>query len=477
MRLALVLLALFASALTAAERPNFIVIFTDDQGWGDLGVQGHPDIRTPYIDRLAREGVRFTSFYAAPFCGPSRAALMTGSYPPRNSLSFNHGPKSTTGIHPGETTVAELLQGVGYRTQMIGKWHLGSRPEFLPHRHGFDHWFGIPYSNDMWRYHPKMPPTEDEDERMQAARERADYTGFAGQESFYDVKGGEGFPEPLPLMLDDEVLEHEPDQTKLTSLYTDRALAFIDENRSRPFFLYLPHAMPHVPLFRARRNEGRSVRGLYGDVIEEIDWSVGRIVERLRRHGIDRNTVIVFTSDNGPWLQYGVDGGSAGMLRAGKGTSYEGGMRVPGIFWWPGKIPGGRVSSEIVSNMDVLPTFAALAGAALPEGLTVDGHDLRPLLFDEPGARSPYERFFYFAGAPPPRVRLRGVREGRWKLLTRPDTDGGLTPEALYDLHEDAGEKFDRADRFPTVVERLLGEARAMLERIRAERRPLGGTD
>ena len=470
-------LTLFAATLTAAERPNFIVIFADDQGWGDLGVQGHPDIRTPNIDQLAREGIRFTSFYAAPFCGPSRAALMTGTYPPRNSLSFNHGPKSKTGIHPGERTVAELLGEAGYRTQMIGKWHLGSLPEYLPHRHGFDHWFGIPYSNDMWRYHPKMPPTEDEDERMQAARTRAEYTGYAGQESYYNVEEGGGFPEPLPLMLDDEVLEHDPDQTKLTSLYTDRALAFIEENRKRSFFLYLPHAMPHVPLFVSRMREGRSIRGLYGDVIEEIDWSVGRIVDKLRELGIDRNTMIVFTSDNGPWLQYGVDGGSAGALRAGKGTSYEGGMRVPGIYWWPGKIPAGQVSSEVVSNMDVLPTLAALGGAELPGDRVIDGHDIRSLLFGEKGARSPYERFFYFAGAAPPRVRLRGVRDGRWKLLTRPTEDGALEPEALYDLHEDVSEKFDRQPRFPDIAARLLKDAQAMLAEIQAGQRPLGGTD
>jgi arylsulfatase A-like enzyme len=277
--------------------------------------------------------------------------------------------------------------------------------------------------------------------------------------------------------LDDEVLEHDPDQTKLTSLYTDRALAFIEENRKRPFFLYLPHAMPHVPLFVSRMREGRSIRGLYGDVIEEIDWSVGRIVDKLRELGIDRNTMIVFTSDNGPWLQYGVDGGSAGALRAGKGTSYEGGMRVPGIYWWPGKIPAGQVSSEVVSNMDVLPTLAALGGAELPGDRVIDGHDIRPLLFGEKGARSPYERFFYFAGAAPPRVRLRGVRDGRWKLLTRPTEDGALEPEALYDLHEDVSEKFDRQPTFPNIAARLLKDAQAMLAEIQAGQRPLGGTD
>ncbi len=457
----------------AADRPNFIVIFTDDQGWGDLGVQGHPDIRTPNIDRLAREGIRFTSFYAAPFCGPSRAAIMTGSYPPRASLSFNHGPKSTTGIHPDEVTVAELLRDVGYRTMMIGKWHLGTLNAFLPHHNGFEHWFGLPYSNDMWRYHPMMPPRPEENERMQAARARGDYTGYAGQGRFYDVEGGQGFPEPLPLMSDDEVLEYDPDQTKLTTRYTDKALEFIERNRDESFFLYLPHAMPHVPLFVSAEREGDSIRGLYGDVIEEIDWSVGRILDKLEQLGIDDKTLVLYTSDNGPWLQYGVDGGSAGSLRAGKGTTFEGGMRVPGIVRWPARIPAGQVNSEVVSNMDVLPTFAALAGAKLPEH-TIDGHDIRPLLFGEEGARSPYENFFYFAGSQPPRVNLRAVRRGKWKLHVR-RTEAGFEAAELYDLHEDVGEKFDRRELFPEVTESLLEAAHKMYDEIRENQRPLGG--
>ena len=320
--------AVFLAALPAAaqepRKPNFIVIFADDQGWGDLGIYGHPDIRTPHIDRMAREGIRFTSFYAAPFCGPSRAALMTGSYPPRASLAFNHGPKQTTGIHPGEITVAELLKTQGYATMMIGKWHLGDAPRFLPHRHGFDHWFGIPFSNDMWRYHPVMPIREPEDERMISARERADFTGFAGKGSYYDLEKGRGFPHPLPLMDDDEVVEYDPDQRKLTTLYTQKALDFIESAQDGPFFLYLPHAMPHVPLFVANSRWGRSLRGRYGDVIEEIDWSVGRILDKLDRLGIAGDTLVVYTSDNGPWLEYGIDAGSAGPFKPGQGDHLGG---------------------------------------------------------------------------------------------------------------------------------------------------------
>lgn len=473
LRVASLLLLLTASA-AAADRPNFIVVFTDDQGWGDLGVQGHPDIRTPNIDRLARDGIRFTSFYAAPFCGPSRAAIMTGSYPPRVSLSFNHGPKSKTGIHPDEQTVAELLRDAGYRTMMIGKWHLGTLNQYLPHNHGFEHWFGMPYSNDMWKYHPVMPPRPDEDARMKAARERAEYTGYAGQGRYYDVEAGQGWPEPLPLMEDDETLEFDPDQTRLTTRYTEKALEFIEANRDEDFFLYMPHAMPHVPLFVSDARDGASIRGLYGDVIAEIDWSVGRIMDKLQELGIDEKTMIVYTSDNGPWLQYGVDGGSAGPLRAGKGTTYEGGMRVPGIFRWPGKIPAGQVSSEVVSNMDVLPTFAALAGAETPKN-KIDGHDIRPLLFGEDGARSPYESFFYFAGARPPQINLRGVRQGKWKLHVRRAEDGAFVPEALYDVHEDVSERFDRRELFPEIVDRLLEAVAEMGEAMARERRPLGG--
>ena len=465
-----------AAVAQAPAKPNFIVLFADDQGWGDLGAYGHPDIRTPHIDRMAAEGMRFTSFYAAPFCGPSRAALMTGSYPPRLSLAFNHGPKDSTGIHPDEVTVAELLRDRGYATRMIGKWHLGDAPEFLPHRHGFDSWFGIPFSNDMWRYHPVMPVREPEDERMTSARERAAMTGYAGQGNHYDLEKGQGFPHPLPLMRDDEVVELDPDQRKLTTLYTELALTFVRENRDGPFFLYLPYAMPHVPLFVANERWGKSLRGRYGDVIEELDWSVGRILGELRELGIDRNTLVVYTSDNGPWLQYGIDAGSAGPLKLGKGTTWEGGMRVPGIFWMPGSIPAGRVSSAVAANMDLLPTFASLAGADLPSDRVLDGRSLWPLLSGATD-ESPHQYFYFFAGSPAGApTRLQGIRKGRYKLRLARDAQGQPVPSALYDLLADAGEKFDIQERHPDVVAELLAQAADFVKDLEDGVRPLGGS-
>ena len=263
--LRLVLIALILAAAGAAqrpERPNLVYIMADDQGYGDLGVQGHPYIRTPNIDRMAREGARLTDFYAQPFCGPSRAALMTGSYPARVSLAFNHIPRALTGIHPNEMTIAEILKSCGYATAIVGKWHLGDAPEFLPTRHGFDSWFGLPYSNDMWPYHPKVVERDGDDERKQAARKRARYTGYAQSDQTYPL---DWFP-PLPLMRNEEVVELNPKQELLTQTYTDEAIDFITANREEPFFLYLAHSMPHVPLYRSRRAEDKSLRGRYGDV-------------------------------------------------------------------------------------------------------------------------------------------------------------------------------------------------------------------
>ena len=469
------LLGVSAIAL-AAQPPNFIVLFADDQGWGDLGAYGHPDIRTPHLDRMAAEGMRLTSFYAASFCGPSRAALMTGSYPPRASLDFNHGPEATTGIHPDEITVAELLKDSGYATKMIGKWHLGDAPEFLPHRHGFDSWFGIPYSNDMWRYHPVMPIRPPENERMISARQRGAMTGFAGQGSYYDLERGQGFPQPLPLMRDDEVLETDSDQRGLTTLYTELALSFIEESKDGPFFLYLPHAMPHVPLFVNDSRWGKSLRGRYGDVIEELDWSVGQILGKLAELGLDRDTLVVYTSDNGPWLQYGIDGGSAGPFKLGKGTTWEGGMRVPGIFWMPGRIPAGRVSSAVAANMDILPTFAGLAGADLPTNRVLDGRDLWPLLSGATN-QSPHEYFYFFAGrGRQGETRLQGIRKGRHKLRLAAGANGQLVAGELYDLYADAAEKFDISSRHSNLVEQLLDQARAFLSELEQSTRPLGGT-
>lgn len=461
------------------ERPNFVYIMTDDQGYGDLGVQGHPYIRTPNIDRMAREGVRLTDFYAQPFCGPSRAALMTGSYPARVSMSFNHLPRAKTGIHPNEITLAELLKTRGYRTTLIGKWHLGDAPEFLPTRHGFDSYLGIPYSNDMWPYHPKTIERPDEDERMRAARKRALYTGFDGQGQTYPLNW---FPN-LPLIENEETVELNPRQEKLTALYTDRAIEFIRDSGDQPFFVYLAHAMPHAPLFRSRKSEGRSMRGRYGDVIEEIDENVGRILATLMELGLDEKTLVVFTSDNGPWVQYGFDAGSAGPLRGSKGTNYEGGVRVPLIARWPGQIPAGLVSSEIAANIDILPTFAELADARVPQDRTIDGRSIWNLL-SKADAKSPSNTYYYYAGGmrylaadgPPENdPRLEAVREGSWKLwVATVGEDHDVEARELYNLHEDVGEKLDYAAKHPEIVERLRKKAQEFNDRLMGDTRPLG---
>ena len=461
-----------AGLAEASDSPNFIIIFTDDQGYGDLGCYGSPNIETPSIDRLAAEGIRFTSFYAAPFCGPSRASLMTGCYPPRVNLAFNHGPNASTGIHPGEITLAEILDERGYATMHIGKWHLGDNPRFLPTRHGFDEYYGLPYSNDMWPYHPRMPVTENEDPRMIAARKRAAYTGFSGQGTYYPQ--GHAFSRPLPLMRGEEVVEENPDQTKLTTSYTEEAIGFITENRDRPFFLYLAHAMPHVPLFVSSKFKGRSRRGLYGDVIEEIDWSVGRILDHLEAIGIDERTLVVYTSDNGPWLGYGIDGGSAGPLREGKGSVWEGGVRVPGIMRWPGRIPAGRRTAEIAANMDLLPTFARLAGAKLPTDRVIDGRDLWPVMSGEPDAGSPHAAFYYYRGSRPDRPpSLGAIRDARWKLHLVAE-GSRLRGKALYDLQGDVGETRDRMKDHPDVARRLEAMAREFNDALQTNRRPLG---
>jgi arylsulfatase A len=414
------LASLLAAAQPAPAKPNFVVIFADDLGYGDLGCYGNPYAETPRLDQMARQGMRFTDFYAQPLCGPSRAALLTGCYPVRNSLMFNHIPRAVTGIHPNEVTLAEHLKSAGYATSIVGKWHLGDAPPFRPMRHGFDEWFGLPYSNDMWPFHPKTVPTPNEEPRLSAIRRRAEATGYDGRGQTYPT---DWFP-PLPLMDGDRVVETNPDQRTLTARYTDRAVQFLRANRRRPFFLYLAHAMPHVPLHVSPALEGRSRRGLYGDVLAELDASTGRILDTLAELGLDRNTVVVFLSDNGPWLPYGVDAGSAGPLRAGKGTAYEGGIRVPAIFRAPGRIPAGTVCREFASTLDLYATLSEFAAHPLPKGRAEDSLSLAPLLTGR--SRQPVRQTFYIydgsvsyrpeTGRPVPTRILRAVRHGRWKL-------------------------------------------------------------
>jgi len=474
--------SLAASSLLAsqspaqARKPNIIVIFADDLAWGDLGCYGSPDIRTPHIDRMAREGVRFTHFYAQPLCGPSRAALMTGCYPVRNSLMFNHLPKAQTGLHPDETTIAEDLRSAGYATMAVGKWHLGDAPRFLPTRNGFDQWLGLPYSNDMWPFHPKILVPRRTARQGDIARARAELTGFEGKGQVYPP---DWFPD-LPLMRNEEVIELNPEQNTLTARYTDAAIGFIEQNRTRPFFLYLAHSMPHVPLFPGEQFEGRSKRGRYGDVVEELDASTGRILDRLRDLQLDSNTLVMFLSDNGPWSPYGIDSGSAGPLRGAKGSHWEGGIRVPMVARWPGRIPANHVTSEVAATIDLLPTLVRLAGRT-PAQKALDGHDITALLTNPATARSPHEAFYYYAaptqykaadGRPGNQQNLVAVRSGAWKLHLQA-APGGVKG-ALYNVYEDVGEQNNRAAQQPEIVRKLESMGREFNKRISAAVRPLG---
>jgi arylsulfatase A-like enzyme len=420
-------LALTSAVAASAERPNIVLIYCDDLGYRDIGPYSSRN-PTPNLDRLAREGVRFTDFYTAqPVCSASRAALMTGCYPNRVGILGALGPRAVVGIHSNEVTMAELLKGRGYATAIFGKWHLGHHPEFLPTRHGFDQYYGLPYSNDMWPKHPSST-----------------------------------FPE-LPLIEGEKTIELDPDQRKFTRDYTERAVKFIGEKRSGPFFLYLAHSMPHVPLFVSDKFDDATKAGLYADVIAEIDWSVGEVLNTLRRHKLDRNTLVVFTSDNGPWLSYGNHAGSAGYFREGKATVFEGGVRVPMIAWMPGRIPAGSVRGEPTMTIDLFPTFARLAEAEVPSDRVIDGKDIWAVMSSTPGAKAPHEALFFYWGR-----HLQAVRSGIWKLhfahdYPQPETPGAdgkpakmqtlKIDESLFDLREDPSETTPVTDK--TVTKRL----------------------
>ena len=412
-----------------AERPpNFVIIFCDDLGYGDLGCYGAAKIKTPRLDAMAAEGMRFTNFYcAAPVCSPSRAALLTGRYPVRSGITQVFFPQSKDGLDAGECTLAEALKSAGYTTGCVGKWHLGHLPPHLPTRHGFDYYFGLPYSNDM------------------ELEKRGD--------------------PPLPLMRNETIVEQPANQDLITKRYTEEAVRFIEQSKDTPFFLYLAHSMPHVPLHCSEAFRGKSAAGRYGDVIEEIDWSVGAVLDALKQHGIDEKTLVIFSSDNGPWLCYGADGGSAGPLREGKGSTFEGGMREPGIFRWPGHIPAGRVEHAPAATLDLFPTLVSLAGSKLPKGRTFDGFDQSPLLLGR--GRGRREEFFYFNGG-----QLEAVRSGRWKLK-RP-FKGSLYgkpiehPVLLFDLKTDPGETNNLADQHPHRVKHLEKRMKAFQESLGA---------
>jgi arylsulfatase A-like enzyme len=411
--------------------PNIIIVFADDMGYADLACFGGR-IPTPHIDGMAAQGMRFTSFYAAQaVCSASRAALLTGCYPNRIGILGALGPKSQHGISDREMTLAQLVKQRGYAAALFGKWHLGHHAKFLPTRHGFDEYMGLPYSNDMWPRHPT------------------------------DAKS---YP-PLPLIEGEKVIQTDPDQTQLTTMYTERAVSFIERNRGTHFLLYLAHSMPHVPLNVSARFAGKSGFGVYGDVIQEIDWSVGRILQTVQKHGLDERTLVIFTSDNGPWLSYGDHSGSAGVLREGKGTTWEGGVRVPCVMRWPGCIPAGSACREPAMTIDILPTVASLTGARLPDH-RIDGLDIAPLMRNEQGA-SPHDALFFYW-----EEHLQAVRSGRWKLhfahefRTLAGRAGGAggrpavyenarTGKALFDLEKDLGEKTDVAPQHPEIVQRL----------------------
>jgi arylsulfatase A len=441
---------IYGTAQTAQRPPNFVIIFCDDLGYGDLGSFGHPTIRTPNLDRMAAEGQRWTSFYACDsVCTPSRAGLLTGRLPVRSGMTTDDNsrrvlyPDSAGGLPQEEITLAELLKSRGYVTAHVGKWHLGHLPQYLPTRHGFDSYFGIPYSNDMDWVGGAVGP---EERRRQMMNPQIEYWN-------------------VPLYRGETVIERPAEQATLTRRYTDEALRFIEANRQRPFFLYLAHTMPHMPLFRSKEFEGRSPRGVYGDVIEELDWSVGRVLEALRRLKLDRQTLVVFTSDNGPWAVYNEQGGSAGLLRGAKGGTFEGGMRVPAIFWGPELVKRGIVA-ELGSTLDLLPTICGLAGIKAPADRALDGYDLTAALRGL--GHSPRQTMFYHRG-----VKLYAVRHGAFKahFYTRSefgsDTEVSHDSPLLYNLEHDPSEKFDVAKQHPEVVAELRRIAAAHLQTIK----------
>ena len=438
------------------QQPNIIIIFADDLGYGDLGVYGNNAIKTPNIDGMASEGMMFTDFYvAASVCTPSRAALLTGSYPKRVGLADGYLPSevdesdmsrlpygvlfpfSDYGLNPDEITIAEMLKEQGYSTGHIGKWHLGHHPKFLPTRQGFDYYFGIPYSNDM---------------------AQNDYSGL--KEGF--ISG------PLPLYRNEKIIEVDPNQNYLTGRYTSETIDFITIHKDEPFFIYLAHTMPHLPIAPSRHFEGQSEYGLYGDVIEEIDWSVGQILQHLKKLRLYENTIVMFTSDNGAqtwqgeggWVwtedwggrntrrEFNYKSGTNSPLRGEKHTTWEGGMRVPFVIQWPANIPAGMVAGQLTTTMDLLPTIATITGARIPDDRKIDGHNIWPILSGDTNTSSPYDAFYYYRYE-----RLQAVRSGKWKLhLFRP---GEGNTQLLYNLEDDIGETTDVSAQNPDVVKRL----------------------
>ena len=456
LRLLLLFLAVLP-AVAAGPPPNVVIIFCDDMGYGDIGPFGEKKWKTPNLDRMAAEGRKFSRFYvSSAVCSASRSALMTGCMHSRVSIHGALNPQSKEGLNPAETTMAEMLRAKGYATAIFGKWHLGRPVSLLPLRHGFDEYFGLPYSGDMWPKHPVAPLA---------------------------------FP-PLPLIEGDKVLRILDDQSDLTAQITEHAVGFIEQNKDRPFFLYVPHPQPHVPLYCSARFRGKSGAGLYGDVIEELDWSAGEILAALKKHGLDERTLVVFSSDNGPWLSYGEHAGSAGPLREGKGTSWEGGIRVPCLMRWQGTIPAGTECREMAGTFDMLPTLATLTGAALPAA-KIDGKDISSLMKGGAEEKTPHETIFIrYDGN-----ELQAVIGPQYKLMLphsyrtlgdQPKAKGGIPvkngtakvvkPE-LYDLTSDPGEKKDLSAQYPAVVEKMLALAETDRKALGDESNGIKGTE
>lgn len=420
---AAVLLASLTAQAQNHRKPNIVVILADDLGYGDIGTFGATDIRTPNIDRLAASGIKLTSFYStSPVCSPTRAALITGRYPRRLGIDHVFFPESFTGIPPEEVTIAEALKGNGYRTAIFGKWHLGHHRQFLPLQNGFDEYYGIPYSNDMMG---------------------------------------------VVYLRGNDVDSIKVNQKYITQTYTKEALRFIDQNKDKPFFLYITHNMPHVPIYASPEFEGKSKRGLYGDVIEELDWSVGEVVKALKKNGLEENTLVVFTSDNGPWLIFDVEGGSAGPLRQGKGTTFEGGQRVPAVAYWPGKIKPGTVYDDLASQLDLYPTIISLTGSQKTQTQKpLDGEDISPVLFGT-GKRKGDEFAYYSNGI------VEAYRKGDWKIrLPQKDVKAGnavIVPAAdtlLFNLKNDIGEQHNLLKTNPTKAKELLASLEVYKKKI-----------
>jgi arylsulfatase A len=449
----LILLTCNSAASAQETKPNIILIFADDLGYADLGCYGATGFGTPNLNRMAKEGVKFTSFYTGcSVCSGSRAALMTGRHYQRVGVVPVMFPATKVGLNPNEITIGRLLQRLGYFTAIIGKWHLGHFGTYLPTRHGFNYYYGIPYSNDMG-----IDPVNAKFAKNVLFREGKTEDKVRAEKSI----GGKA-----PLMRGEEVIEYPVDQTTLTKRYTEEAIRIIKDNKDKPFFLYMPHTFPHVPLHASPDFKGRT-KTLFGDVMEELDWSVGEVLKAVKDNGIEKKTLVIFTSDNGAHQ------GSAGELRGKKATMYEGGFRVPMIARWPGRIPADAVTDEIAATVDMLPTLALLCGGKAPADRPIDGRDIRPLLFGEKGAKTPHEHYLF--------PHLNGaLRSGNWKFYPWPEGAGKKDPldlkkgVQLYDLSKDIREARNLAKEQPEVVERLSAVYVKMTEDLKKNRVPVG---